>query len=120
VATRQYLAGGQLRVSINGGPFQFVSPSAYIYNGYNSELPTEPGLEALLSPLAGLPAFSGTDLPTFKGSWGRSIVDLTSYARPGDLIRLRWDMGSAICGGTNLGWYIDDVRVYACQPARSK
>jgi Zn-dependent metalloprotease len=120
VATRQYLAGGQLRVSVNGGPFQFVSPSAYIYNGYNSELLTEPGLEALLSPGAGLPAFSGTDLPTFKGSWGRSIVDLTSYAKPGDRIRLRWDMGSAICGGTNLGWYIDDVRVYACQPTRLK
>lgn len=52
--------GGQLMISVNGGPFQTVESSAFIYNGYNVTLfPVVPGYEELVNPRAGQAAFSG-------------------------------------------------------------
>lgn len=42
------------------------------------------GYEIFANPRAGQFAFSGTDAGSPKGSWGKSIVDLTRYARSGD------------------------------------
>ena len=118
VSTEAGYDGGQLLISVNGGPFQLIDPTAFIYNGYNLELLyLPPGFAPSdENPRAGQPAFSGADYGTFKGSWGTSIVDLTRYARSGDRIRLRWDLSTDLCNGTNLGWYLDNVRVYACRP----
>lgn len=116
VATEAGFDGGQLMISVNGGPFRLVDSSAFIYNGYNTTLfPVPPGFE-LQAPRAGQEAFSGGDGGSLKGSWGTSIVDLTQYAHSGDRIRLRWDFSTDYCFGTNLGWYLDNVRVYACTP----
>jgi hypothetical protein len=117
VATEEGYDGGQLMISVNGGPFRLVAPSAFIYNAYNTRLfPGVPGYEFFFNPRAGQPAFSGTDLPSLKGSWGTSIVDLTGYAQPRDRVKLRWDLSTDYCFGTSEGWYVDDVRLYACRP----
>ena len=116
VATEAGFDGGQLMISVNGRPFQLVDSSAFIYNGYNMTLVPVPAGFEQQAPRAGQEAFSGGDGGTPKGSWGKSIVDLTRYARSGDRIRLRWDFSTDYCYGTNLGWYLDSVRVYACRP----
>jgi Zn-dependent metalloprotease len=117
VATEAGYDGGQLMISVNDGPFILVAPSAFLYNGYNTTLfPAVPGYEYLFNPRAGQPAFSGADGGILKGSWGTSIIDLTLYARSGDRIKLRWDLSTDYCYGTSLGWYVDNVRVYACRP----
>ena len=117
VALEDGFDGGQVMISVNGGPYRLIDSQAFIYNAYNTSLlPPVPGYEDQLNPRAGQTAFSGTDEPSFKGSWGTSIVDLTPYARSGDRIRLRWDLSTDYCFGTNRGWYVDNVRVYACQP----
>jgi hypothetical protein len=87
-----------------------VDPSAFIYNSYNSSLLDVP----FNNPRFGQPAFTGIDGGSIKGSWGTSIIDLSSYARAGDSIRIRFDMSTDYCFGTGLGWYLDNVRVYAC------
>jgi len=66
------------------------------------------------NPLAGQPAFSGTDGGSLFGSWGQSQINLTLLGVvPGDTIRLRYDMSMDGCTG-NDGWYVDDVKVRAC------
>jgi Zn-dependent metalloprotease len=117
VALEAGFDGAQLMISVNGGPFQLVDPSAFIYNGYNSSLLPFPYTDNVR---AGQPAFTGTDAGSVKGSWGTSIVDLSGYAHSGDTIRLRFDMSTDFCFGTGLGWYLDNVRVYACDNTRNQ
>lgn len=114
VATEQGWDGGNLKVSVNGGPFQIVQAADFVYNPYNLVLQTVGAGNT--DPMAAQPAFSGTDAGTVKGSWGRSIVNLVPYgATPGSTIRLRFDLGSDGCNGV-IGWYLDDVTVYQCKP----
>lgn len=111
VAIEEGFDGAQLMISVNGGPFQLVDPTAFIYNGYNESLLSFPNTDNVRG---GQPAFTGTDAGTLTGSWGTSIVDLSGYAHTGDSIRLRFDMSSDFCFGTGRGWYLDNVRVYGC------
>jgi Zn-dependent metalloprotease len=114
VATEKDFDGGQVMISVNDGPFTLIPPRAFIFNPYNTTLfPPVPGM---LNPRAGQPAFSGADGGSLHGSWGTSIIDLTPYARSGDRVRLRWDFSTDFCFGTSQGWYVDNVRVYACRP----
>ncbi|HEV8136243.1 MAG TPA: M4 family metallopeptidase [Pyrinomonadaceae bacterium] len=109
--------GGQLMISVNDGPFQLVDPRTFIYNPYNMKLfPADAGFEVDTNPRAGQPAFSGNDGGSVDGSWGTSIVDLTTYAHAGDRIRFRWDLSTDYCSPGNFGWYLDNVRVYSCRP----
>ncbi len=62
------------------------------------------------NPLAGEAAFVGTDATTYRGSWGRSHVDLSTHAGAGDTIVLRFDFGTDGCEGQD-GWYIDNVKI---------
>ena len=113
VATEAGWDGGNLKISINGGPFTLVPPAAFTFNSYNVLLQT-PGA-GNTNPLAGQPAFSGTDGGSLFGSWGQSQIDLTLLGVvPGDTIGLRYDMGLDGCNG-NDGWYVDDVQAYSCQ-----
>jgi Zn-dependent metalloprotease len=111
VATEALWDGGNLKISVNGGPFQLVAQGDYIYNGYNANLNT--AAAGNTNPLAGQRAFTGADGGSVEGSWGRSHVRLTNYAPAGSNIRLRWEMGTDGCAGV-FGWYVDDVTVYAC------
>jgi Zn-dependent metalloprotease len=113
VATEALFDGGNLKISVNGGPWQLVNAADFIYNPYNTTLATL--AQGNTNPMAGEAAFTGADGGSVEGSWGRSIVNLAPYAKAGDKIRLRFDMGTDGCGGA-FGWYVDDVKVFACRP----
>jgi hypothetical protein len=113
VATETGWDGGNLKISVNGGPWTLVAPADYTYNAYNLTLNS--AAAGNTNPLAGQAAFSGADGGSVDGSWGRSHVRLGAYAPAGSTVRLRWDFGTDGCGGT-FGWYVDDVTVYACTP----
>jgi Zn-dependent metalloprotease len=113
VATEATVDGGNLKISINGGPYVLVPSSAYTFNPYNTTLLT--AAAGNTNPLAGQPAFSGTDGGQPRGSWGQSQLILArAGVLPGDTIRLRYDFGMDGCGGID-GWYVDDVNVHSCQ-----
>lgn len=113
VATEAGWDGGNLKISINGGPYTIVPPSAFIFNPYNMTLQT--AAAGNTNPLAGQPGFSGTDGGSLFGSWGKSQVDLSALGVvPGDTIQLRYDMGIDGCTG-NDGWYVDNVEVVSCR-----
>jgi Zn-dependent metalloprotease len=111
VATEAGYDGGNLKISVNDGPWQIVQAADFVYNPYNTTLVTAG--QGNTNPMAGEPAFSGADGGSVDGSWGRSIVNLAPYAKPKDKIRLRFDLGTDGCGGT-FGWYVDDLMVYKC------
>ncbi len=108
VATELGYDGGNVKISVNGGPWTLVPPSAFTFNPYPAVLST-----GGTSPLAGEPAFTGSDEGTVGGSWGQSQVDLSGLASQGDEIKLRFEMGMDGCGGV-IGWYVDDVELYHC------
>jgi Zn-dependent metalloprotease len=101
--------GGNLKISVNGGPLQLVAPADYTYNAYNTTL-TVPSSD----PMAGEAAFSGSDGGVVNGSWGRSHVNLAPYASPGDTVQFQFDFGTDGCGGL-FGWYMDDFTLYSCE-----
>jgi Zn-dependent metalloprotease len=117
VATEANFDGGNLKISVNGGPFELVPASAFIFNAYNTTLTTAAGGNT--SPLAGQPAFSGTDGGEVFGTWGLTQVNLAAVGiDPGDTIQLRFDMGMDGCAGID-GWYVDDVKVQACNTKKA-
>ncbi len=97
--------GGNLKVSVNGGPWTTVPASAFVFNPYNYN-----GLFTTFNtnPLAGQPGFSAAGGPD-----GQSQVDLSGFVSAGDTVRLRWDFGKDGCTGIQ-GWYVDNVEVYSC------
>jgi len=106
--------GGNLRVSVNGGPFQLVQPSEFAFNNYQFLLFT--AAQGNTNPLAGQPAWTGTTGGSMtSGVWGRSLANLGNMAKPGDKIRLRWDLGTDACAGRD-GWYMDTTTVFSCTP----
>jgi hypothetical protein len=111
VSTEAAFDGGNLRISVNGGPWMLVAQADFTFNGYNATLATT--AQGNTNPLQGQRAFSGSDGGSVLGSWGRSHVNLAAYATALDTIQLRWDFGTDGCGGV-FGWYVDDVTVHAC------
>ncbi|HEY7659829.1 MAG TPA: M4 family metallopeptidase [Actinomycetota bacterium] len=107
IATELNFDGGNVKISINGGPFTHVPADAFTFNAYNATLqPT--------NPLEGEDGFSGTDGGVSGGSWGESQVDLSALGvASGDTVRLRFDMGMDGCTGID-GWYVDDVTLTQC------
>ncbi len=107
VATQPGFDGGNLKVSLNGGPFTLVPSSAFGFNEYTGILePSE-------NPLSSQPAFTGSDPGVPTGTWASSLVDLHDVAEPGDDVVLRFDFGIDGCNGL-FGWYVDDVEVLGC------
>jgi Zn-dependent metalloprotease len=112
IATELGWDGGNVKISVNGGDFNLIPESAFLFNPYNTEMPTEE--DGNTNPLAGQPGFSGTNGGTVLGSWGQSQIDLATLGiHGGDVVRLRYDFGRDGCGGMD-GWYVDDVQVYTC------
>jgi Zn-dependent metalloprotease len=111
VATEAGWDGGNLKVSAGGGDWQLVAPGDFTFNPYNATLNTAP--QGNTNPMAGEPAFTGSDGGSVEGSWGRSHVNLAPYAAPGQSFQLRWDLGTDGCAGL-FGWYLDNVKVYTC------
>jgi hypothetical protein len=111
VATEAGWDGGNLSISVNGGPWQLVEPADFTFNGYNANINSAGAGNT--NPLAGQPGFTGSDGGQVTGSWGTSLVDLHDYVVPGDSFQLRYAMGTDGCGGLE-GWYVDDVEAYYC------
>lgn len=109
VATEFGWDGTNVKISVNAGPFAVIPSAAFDFNPYNTTL-NAGGND---NPMAGEPAFSGSDDGSNAGSWGQSQIDLTGIAGAGDAIRLRFEMGMDGCNGL-AGWYVDDVRVFTC------
>lgn len=110
VATERGYDGGNVKISVNGGPWTLLPSSAFIFNAYNQALNPFPND----NPLAGEGAFTGSDEGSLVGSWGQSQIDLTGFVTSGDTVRIRYEMGLDGCNGL-VGWYVDDVQVYACE-----
>ena len=114
VATEPAYDGGNLKVSVNDGPFQQIAAGDFTFNPYNGTLVTAEANNT--NPMAGEPAFTGTDGGSVNGSWGQSQIDLGAYAGAGDTFRLRFELGVDGCNGL-YGWYVDNV--LACSSAVS-
>jgi len=103
--------GGNIKYKIGNGTWTLVPLSAFTANGYNRTL------YSTGNPLSGQQAFTAANGGTVSGSWGQSRINLTALGLdPGEDIQLRWDLGKDECGGWD-GWYIDDIRIYSCEPA---
>jgi len=108
-ATEAFFDGGNVKVSIDGSPFDLVPRNAFTRNPYNSGLAVNDDT----NPLAGEPAFTGA--PLAGGGWGASIIDLTSFFPDmgPHTLQVRFDFSKDGCNG-NDGWYLDDFAVYSC------
>lgn len=102
--------GGNLKISVDGSAFTLVPQSAFTWNGYNTSL------DDSSNPLAGQPAFSGSDPGVPTGTWVQSQVDLGGLVAGGQTVRLRFDFGVDGCNGL-FGWYVDDVQLLSCAAA---
>ncbi len=112
VATEGTVDGGNVKISVNGGPFNLVPAAAYVFNKPGKLLTLAAGNT---NPLQGEAAFTGTDGGESRGSWGTSQVDLAAAGvTAGNSIQLRYDVGRDGCGGID-GWYVDNIRITTCQ-----
>jgi len=115
VSTEADWDGGNLKLSVDGGAWNLVPAAAFVYNAYAGPLLSFEEFNS--DPLAGEPAFHGSDEGSNAGSWGRSIVDLAALVPAGRTFRLRFELGSDVCYGTDLGWLVDDVELAVCTAA---
>jgi Zn-dependent metalloprotease len=114
IATETTWDGGNVKLKAGDGPWQLLPESAYRWNAPADAL-RDDGQNT--NPMAGERAWHGTDEGSNAGSWGRTIVDLSGLVAPGEPFRLRFEFGTDVCFGTALGWYVDDVRIFACTGA---
>ncbi len=113
VQTESDVDGGNLAISVNGGAYQIIPQDRYEFNAPNSVLRAAPPADQNTNPKAGERAWSGSDIGSGMGSFGTSVVNLSSFVQPGQSFKLRWDFGLDGCGGSD-GWYVDNIRVYNC------
>ncbi len=111
VATELDYDGGNVWISVNGREWKAIKETDFIFNAYNGALDTQ--ANGNTNPLAGQEAFHGTDEGVVTGSWGQSQIDVSTYAGPGDEVRLRFAFGTDGCAGID-GWYLDSVKAYSC------
>lgn len=108
--------GGNLKISVNEGPYTLIPVSAFEAIPYNDLLfpaVDEFGILYSFNPLADQEAFTGPEGDEISGQWVQSRINLQGIAEPGNSIRLRFDFGIDICLGA-IGWYVDEVEVYTC------
>lgn len=113
VQTEADVDGGNLSISVNGGAFTLIAQDKYEFNAPNSTLRAAPPVDQNTNPKAGQRAWSGSNIGSGLGSWGTTVVNLSSLVQPGQTFKLRWEFGLDGCGGSD-GWYVDDIRVYNC------
>ena len=113
VQTEANVDGGNLYISVDGGLFTLIPQDRYVFNAPSSQLRPAPPVDQNTNPKAGERAWTGSNPLTGVGSWGTTIVDLSSFVQPGQSFKLRWEFGLDGCGGAD-GWYVDNIRVYNC------
>lgn len=105
VETEPRYDGGNIKISVNGSPWELLPTAAYRYNAYNRFLFLPKDID---NPLAGQVSFTGVG-----GQWGTTIVDLGPLVSGGDTLQVRFDFGKDACFGFT-GWFVDDFAVYDC------
>ncbi len=85
--------GGNVKISINGGEFQLITPTS----GYDGTISQNWG-----NPIGGQEAFTGSN-----SGWSEVTFDLTNVVANGDNVVFRFDFGSDE-SITDAGWFIDD------------
>lgn len=110
VATEPDYDGGNVKISVNGGPWTLLEKDDFTFNPYNTTLSTDMND----NPMQPEPVWSGTNKGTLAGSWGTSVASLDRLAKPGDKVRIRFDFGVDGCNGID-GWYLDRVAVMRCE-----
>ena len=118
MATEAGFDGGNVKISVNGGPFELVPASAFIFNAYNTTLVTAAGGNT--NPLAGQPGVQRHGRRRghrAAGASPRSTCRALGIG-PGDTIRLRFDLGMDGCAGID-GWYVDDFKVQTCSSKKA-
>ena len=118
VATEVEWDGGNIKYSIDGGEWNLLPASAFTKSPYNGEIIISLTVNDQTyqndNPLKGQPAFTGTDEGSNAGSWGQSIIDLSSIGVVANSsIQFRWEFGTDSCTGY-IGWYVDNISVYNC------
>ncbi len=101
--------GGNIKISVNGGSWQSIPDTAFSYNTYNATLNTS--ADGNTNPLAGERAWSGGS--SSGNTWGKTVINLSSFVSGGETIQFRFDFGKDGCTGAD-GWYVDDFEIYQC------
>lgn len=89
--------GGNVKVSVNGGPYQVVTPvGGYpipaIYNGLGNPIGGQPGYAEVMGRF-----------------WRKASFNLTGIASEGSTVAIRFDFGADNSTHVYRGWYIDDI-----------
>ncbi|WP_299245666.1 M4 family metallopeptidase [uncultured Aquimarina sp.] len=112
VATEATWDGGNIKYSLDGGAWTLIPLTAFSESPYNNTLKTT--AEGNDNPLQGESAFTGADEGSNTGSWGRSLIDLSSIGvNDNSTIQFRFEMGTDGCNGL-FGWYIDEITLFNC------
>jgi Zn-dependent metalloprotease len=104
-AKRRY-DGGIVEIKVGDAPWRGLG-GLFTHGKYNGTIAKGYG-----NPLAGKRAFSGN-----SRGWAGARVDLSPFA--GKSVKVRFRMASDRQVGSR-GWYIDDIRIYACGSDRDK
>lgn len=96
--------GGVVEIKVGAGAWQPLT--TFTDNGYGG---TISGTAGATNPLGGRAAFVA-DSPGYLSS----RADLSAWAGQQD-VRIRFRLTEDATGG-DLGWYVDDVRLYSCPP----
>jgi hypothetical protein len=105
--------GGNLRVSVNSGPYTLVPASAFLTNGYNNTV-------AILSyaEIAGQPAFTETSPDHGSGTRLTSMAAL-GFFNPGDTVSIEFTYsGDTNTRGGIPNWEIDSVTITEGHPGQ--
>ncbi|MDN3493885.1 M4 family metallopeptidase [Winogradskyella bathintestinalis] len=100
--------GANIKYSLDGGEWTILPLAAFTENPYN-----DAELRESDNPLAGEPAFTGSDVGTYL-AWGTSVLDLSTIGVVANsTIQFRFEVGTDGCNGI-IGWALDEVMIYNC------
>ena len=117
IATEENWDGANIKYSLNGGTWELLPASAFTSNPYNGQLNAASAGND--NPMQSQEAFTGSDGGSVQGSWGTSIIDLSTIGViENSTIQFRFEMGTDGCNG-RVGWYIDEIAIYNCNFALS-
>ena len=117
VATELNWDGGNIKYKLDTGVWTVLPLAAFTSNGYNGAINTAGAGND--NPMESQVAFTGANEGSNKGSWGTSIVDLSSLGVTANSeVQFRFDFGTDGCNGID-GWYLDEFTVYNCSNALS-
>ncbi|MGB8649443.1 MAG: hypothetical protein WCD35_02155, partial [Mycobacteriales bacterium] len=104
--------GGRVEYTVDNGYHWYDAGALLVNGGYNGTITNEDKLfdpnYVDPNPLKGKRGFVGS-----SHGWTSSRIDLSSLS--GKAVQLRWRIGGDDSGGS-LGWYLDDIATYGCNP----